>query len=54
MTQSAHRKQKIYVAATMGYALGSKDPEEVGYSEQIKKARRQNKDKKSLEITRTN
>ena len=31
MTLSAHRKHKIYIAATMGYGLGSEDPEETSY-----------------------
>ncbi len=31
MTLSPHRQHKIYIAATMGYALGSEDPEELKY-----------------------
>ena len=37
MPLTAHRKQKIYLAATMGYALGSEDPEEVSFYNKIKK-----------------
>ena len=37
MSLTAHRKQKIYLAATMGYALGSDDPEEVSFYNKIKK-----------------
>ncbi len=37
MTLSPFRQHKIYIAATMGYGLGSKDPEEVAYYEKIKK-----------------
>ena len=37
MSLTAHRKQKIYLAATMGYGLGSDDPEEVSFYNKIKK-----------------
>ena len=36
MTLSYHRKHKIYIAATMGYGLGSEDSEELDYYNQIK------------------
>ena len=36
MTLGSHRKHKIYISATMGYGLGSEDPEEVAYYKQIK------------------
>ena len=36
MTLSPHRQHKIYLAAIMGYGLGSEDPEEVAYYEKIK------------------
>ena len=36
MSLSPHRQHKIYIAATMGYGLGSKDPEELAYYEMIK------------------
>ncbi len=36
MTLSAHRQHKIYIAATMGYGLGSADPEEISYYQQVK------------------
>ena len=35
MTLTANRKHKIYLAATMGYGLGSDDPEEVSFYEKI-------------------
>ena len=35
MTLRAHRKHKIYIAATMGYGLGSEDPEEISYYQQV-------------------
>ena len=36
MTLSPHRQHKIYIAATMGYGLGSEDPEELKYYQMIK------------------
>ena len=37
MSLSSHRQHKIYIAATMGYELGSEDPEELALYEMIKK-----------------
>ena len=31
MTLSSYRMHRIYLATTMGYALGSDDPEEIAY-----------------------
>ena len=53
MTLSPHRKHKIYVAATMGYGLGSEDPEEVAYYKQIKEEMKQDQEKRNLVISRT-
>ena len=36
MSLSSHRQHKIYIAATMGFGLGSEDPEELEYYEMIK------------------
>tara|TARA_B100000945_G_C20075043_1_gene454211 strand:+ start:475 stop:630 length:156 start_codon:yes stop_codon:yes gene_type:complete len=36
MSLSPHRQHKIYLAATMGYGLGSEDPEELSYYNIIK------------------
>ena len=36
MTLSAHRQHKIYLAAMMGYGLGSEDSQEGAYYKQIK------------------
>ena len=36
MSLSPHRQHKIYIAATMGYGLGSEDPEELALYERIK------------------
>ena len=37
MSLSSHRQHKIYIAARMGYGLGSDDPEELALYEMIKK-----------------
>ena len=37
MTLSFYRMQRIYLAATMNYGLGSDDPEELSYYNKIKK-----------------
>ena len=53
MTLSPHRQHKIYIAATMGYGLGSEDPEEVAYYKQIKEEMRQDRLKRNIGISRT-
>ncbi len=52
MTLSAHRQHKIYIAATMGYGLGSEDPEEVAYYKQIKEEMKRDREKRNLGISR--
>ena len=37
MTLSSYRMHRIYLAATMGYGLGSGDPEEVAYFKKLRK-----------------
>ena len=37
MTLSSYRIHRIYLAATMGYELGSDDPEELYYYNKIRK-----------------
>ena len=37
MTLSSYRMHRIYLAATMGYGLGSDDPEEITYYKKLKK-----------------
>ena len=37
MTLSSYRLHRIYLAATMGYGLGSDDPEELSYYNKIRK-----------------
>ena len=36
MALTPHRQHKIYLAATMGYGLGSDDPEEITYYNKVK------------------
>ena len=50
MNLSSYRQHKIYIAAMMGYGLGSEDPEEIAYYEMIKNKIKQNK---SFGIPRT-
>ena len=35
MPLTPYRQQRIYLAATMGYGLGSDDPEEIAYYQKI-------------------
>ena len=37
MALSSYRIHRIYLAATMGYGLGSDDPEEVAYYKKLRK-----------------
>ena len=37
MALSSYRMHRIYLAATMNYGLGSDDPEELAYYNEIKK-----------------
>ncbi len=37
MTLSSYRMHRIYLAATMGYGLGSDDPEELAYYNSLRK-----------------
>ena len=37
MPLSSYRMQRIYLAATMNYGLGSDDPEELAYYNKIRK-----------------
>ena len=37
MPLSSYRMQRIYIAATMNYGLGSDDPEELTYYNKIRK-----------------
>ena len=48
MSLTSHRKQKIYLAAIMGYGIGSTHPEELAYYNKIKSEL--NKDPKSRKM----
>ena len=37
MVLSSYRMHRIYLAATMGYGLGSDDPEELSYYKKLRK-----------------
>ena len=37
MSLSLHKKHKIYIAARMGFGIGSEDPEELAYYDMVKK-----------------
>ena len=52
MNLSSHRQHKIYIAATMGYGLGSEDPELALY-EMIKKEIEKVSKNRNMGIQRT-
>ena len=53
MSLSSHRQHKIYIAATMGYGLGSEDPEELALYEMIKKEIKNDSKNRNTGIKRT-
>ena len=53
MSLSSHRQHKIYVAATMGYGLGSEDEEELALYETIKKKRKKDNKYRNMGIQRS-
>ena len=53
MSLSSHRQHKIYIAATMGYGLGSEDPEELALYEMIKKEIEKGCKNRNMGIKRT-
>ena len=53
MNLSPHRQHKIYIAATMGYGIGSKDPEELAYYEMIKNEIEKDRKNRNMGIKRT-
>ena len=52
MTLSPHRQHKIYIAATMGYGLGSEDPEELKYYQMIKEEIKKIKKNRNMGVKR--
>ena len=53
MTLSPHRQHKIYIAATMGYGLGSEDPEEISYYQQVKAEMKKDRENGNLGVSRS-
>tara|TARA_B100001996_G_scaffold290343_1_gene230541 strand:- start:274 stop:453 length:180 start_codon:yes stop_codon:yes gene_type:complete len=45
MSLSPHKQHKIYIAARMGFGIGSEDPEELAYYDMVKKERKEEKRK---------
>ena len=52
MTLSSHKQHKIYIAATMGYGLGSEDPEELALYNMIKKEIQKDSKNRNMGIKR--
>ena len=52
MTLTSHRQHKIYLAATMGYGLGSDDLEEIAYYNEVKAEINQDKKNRHMGILR--
>ena len=52
MTLTSHRQHKIYLAATMGYGLGSDDPDEIAYYNKVKADINQDKKNRNMVIPR--
>ena len=50
---SSYRKHKIYLAATMRYGLGSKDPEELAFYNQVKEEMENDKGNGNMGIPRS-
>ena len=53
MPLSPHRQHKIYIAATMGYGLGSEDPEELAYYNKIREEMKKDSMNGHMGIKRT-
>ena len=53
MSLSSHRRHKIYIAATMGYGLGSENPEELDLYEMIKKEIEKDSKNRNMGVRRT-
>ena len=53
MTLGPHRQHKIYIAATMGYGLGSEDPEELAYYNKIREEMEKDRNNGNRGIQRT-
>ncbi len=52
MTLSTYRQHKIYIAAIMGYRLGSNNPEELHYYNKVKEEINKDKGKLNMGVER--
>ena len=52
MPITPHRKHKIYLAAIIGYGLGSDDLEELSFYNKIKEEMKEDKNSRHMGITR--
>ena len=52
MALTSYRQHKIYLAATMGYGLGSDNPEEIAYFNKLKEEINENKMSRNMGIQR--
>ena len=52
MALTSHRQHKIYLAATMGYGLGSDDLEEFSYYSKLKAEIKKAKKNRNMGISR--
>ena len=52
MALTSYKQHKIYLAATMGYGLGSDDPEEIAYFKKVKEEISNDKKNRNLGILR--
>ena len=46
MSLSHHKQHKIYIAARMGFGIGSEDPEELAYYDMVKKEEKRREEKR--------
>ena len=53
MTLSPHRQHKTYIAATIGYGIGSEDPEELDYYNKVKVEIKKDRTNGNMGIKRT-
>tara|TARA_Y100001968_G_C19015478_1_gene552612 strand:+ start:375 stop:539 length:165 start_codon:yes stop_codon:yes gene_type:complete len=53
MILSSHRRHKIYIAATIGYGLGSENPEELTYYLMIRNEIEKDRRDRNMGIQRT-
>ena len=53
MNLSSYRQHKIYIAAMMGYGLGSEDPDELALYKKIKEEIQKENNYRNMGIQRT-